>query len=316
MTINNVWILSEVETAEQSPRPPHRKFVHGVEILPDGSLIFTFDGSVSLQKFDACGKRIWTTAGDFHHSVTLDETAQTLWTLKDSDKISQVRVEDGAVIQQLSMDDVISANPEIDILELRKVHSNDLGSNSRNTTGSWLTDPFHFNDVDPLPTAIAGRFPGFNAGDLLVSSRSLNLVFVLDPRTLKIKWWRSGAVQRQHDPDWMADGWISIFNNRMSRNYSEIVRIHPESFATEVLLDGRQHDFYTRIRGKHQVLDDGTLVVTSSQQGRAFEVNSSGEVVFEVLNTKPGTNNTNYSISEMKWLPAHYLSKEMLRCKN
>lgn len=200
------WELSETAMDAMEPQPPHRKFVHGVEILPDGSLIFTFDGSVSLQRIDACGKRQWATGGNFHHSVTLDDRAATVWVLGPHDRISRIATADGSVLQEISMDEVIDRNLEIDILEIRRQHSDDPGRNSRNTEGEWMDDPFHLNDVDPLPTAVAGQFEEFQSGDLLISARSLNLVFVLDPDTLRIKWWRVGAVQRQHDPDWLADG--------------------------------------------------------------------------------------------------------------
>ena len=51
------------------------------------------------------------------------------------------------------------------------------------------------------------------------------------------------------------------------------------------------------------MLDTGALVVTSPQQGRAFEVNRNGDVVLEIVNVKPESDTTNYVISEMKWLP-------------
>ncbi|MEM8842470.1 MAG: arylsulfotransferase family protein, partial [Pseudomonadota bacterium] len=254
------WVVDEVPVGEFEPRPKFRKFVHGTELLRDGSLVFTFDGSVSLQRFDACGGRVWAIPGRYHHAVTADDTGTTVWTFVGNDKISQVKVSDGSVLREISTDDIIRANPMIDILEIRRDHLNDLGENTKFSPGKWMADPFHFNDVDPLPTDIADRFDRFEAGDLLVSARSLNLVFVLDPDTFEIKWWRSGAVQRQHDPDWLPNGNIMVFNNRMSRDFSEIVQIDPSSMERQVVVDGRELDFYSRIRGKQQSLPDGSLV--------------------------------------------------------
>ncbi len=298
-----VWILDEVPIGDLEPRPKHRKFVHGLSVLRDGSLIFTFDGSISLQRIDACGKRQWAIGGEYHHAVTLDDTGETVWTFDSEDTIVQVAVEDGSILRRFSMDDVIASNPMIDILEISRQHSSDLGENTRNTKGIWTKNTFHLNDVDPLPAAIADRFGDFDTGDLAVSARNLNLVFVVDPDTLEVKWWRSGAMQRQHDPDWLPNGEIMVLNNRMSRDFSEIISIDPETFERTTLFDGRKNDFYTRIRGKLQRTADGTLVVTSSQQGRAFEVNRDGDVVFEIVNTKPGSDTVNYAISEMMWLP-------------
>ena len=314
LVVVHAWVLDEIpiEAAAQ-PRQKYRKFVHGIEILPDGSLIFTFDGSMSLQRFGRCGERQWTTPGTFHHAVSLSDAQESVWTLED-DSLVEVSVADGTVLRRLRLDEVIKANPMMDILEIRRAHDNALGTNAPTKPGDWLTDPHHFNDVDPLPPALANRFPGFQAGDLVVSSRSLNLVYVIDPQTLQIKWWRAGAAQRQHDPDWLPSGDIMIFNNRMSRGFSEIVALDPVTLERSTILDGRQYDFYTRIRGKQQMLRDGTLVVTSPQQGRAFEVDAQGDVVLEVANTKPGTEQTNYVISELRWLPPDYFETGAWTC--
>ena len=317
LKITRMWILTEDAIGDKKPRPPHRKFIHGFDIMDDGSVIFSFDGGISLQRFDSCGSRIWTVGAGFHHTVTLDDNQEFLWTLVDS-SLAKIATANGRIIQLISMDDIIAANPTIDILEIRKHDKGGTGGNNRNTSEQWQDEPFHLNDVDPLPAALSSRFEGFEEGDLLVSVRSLNLIFVIDPDTLEVKWWRTGATKRQHDPDWGRTGEITVLDNRMSRDYSQIVSIAPESFHIKVLYDGRVNDFYTRIRGKHQFTDTGNLLVTSSQEGRIFEVNPDGDIVLEIFNTKPGSDDFNYSVSQAIWFPpnAFNFAEENLSCTN
>lgn len=313
LEVVQVSVLDEVAVEGLEPRPDHEKFPHGVARLPDQSTVFTFDGSISLQRFDRCGERIWTVPGEYHHAVTPADDGASVWTLRE-DSFVQVAVEDGAILREFSAEDVIRANPDVDILEIRRKHPNAIHLNSRDTEGRWLDDPFHFNDVDPLPAALANAFAMFDPGDLLISARSLNLVFVVDPDDLRIKWWRVGTVKRQHDPDWQPTGEITVFNNRMSRDASEIVAIDPQTMRSRVVVDGRDHDFYTRIRGKHAVLPNGYMAITSSQQGRAFEVDDQGKVVLEFLNLKPGEDGVRYVLSELQWLGDGSVDRKEMVC--
>jgi len=315
LQIVKVWILSETPIDGIDPRPKYRKFIHGVAFLDDASLVFAFDGGISLQRIDHCGERKWAVGGSFHHSVTVDDVGTSVWTF-EGDTITQVSTTDGEIMRQISMQEIISKNPSIDILEIRRQHPTYNGTNRRNTAGKWMDSAFHLNDVDPLSTALADRYGDFDAGDLLVSARSLNLIFVVDPESLEIKWWRVGVAQRQHDPDWQPTGEITVFNNRMSRDYSEIIAMDTASFRRRTLFDGRSNNFYTRVRGKHQLTRTGHLLVTSPMQGRAFEVSPEGEIVLEFVNTKPGSNTTNYAISELKWLPPEAMKSDVYECAN
>ena len=87
MTVVRSWILNEIQLGELKPRPKFKKFAHGVEMLRDGSVVFTFDGSMSLQRIDACGERQWAIPGAFHHAVTLDDKGETVWTFNLPDRI-------------------------------------------------------------------------------------------------------------------------------------------------------------------------------------------------------------------------------------
>ena len=305
MQIEHVWILPEGDIAGREPRPPHRKFVHGFDVFSDGSVVYAFDGGVSLQRIDRCGNRLWAVPGRFHHAVTIDEDEAFVWALsksgEDAHDVVKVEANSGEIVRRFSSDEVSAANPEVDILEIRKRDNSDRRGNSRNTTEPWLRDPLHFNDVDPLPGSLADRFEGFEADDLLISARSLNLLFVVDPESMKIKWWRVGASRRQHDPDWDPSGVFTVYDNRMSRDFSRIVAIEPATLKMTTLLDGRKNDFYSRIRGKHQFTDVDTLIVASAQQGRVFEMTRAGETILEILNTDTSREDSSYVISEALW---------------
>lgn len=308
--------LDEPVEGDPLPRPPSRKLVHGVKMLPDGSVIFAFDGGATLQRFDACGKRLWSTPGHYHHAVETNPDGSAVWTFLNDD-LALIDLASGEQQRRITVDQIMSANPGLGVLDLRLKRADNININSRNDGGRWLDDPWHFNDIDPLPAGLADRFPQFAAGDLLISSRSLNLVFVLDPESLAIKWWRIGAARRQHDPDWERDGTISILSNRMGQDTSEIVVIDPRTNDRRVRLDGRNMNFYTRIRGKHQTLPDGTMLIASSQQGRAFEIDRDGQMVLELINIRPGDDAEafNYIVTELSWLPPDFFSPEVPTCQ-
>ena len=60
---------------------------------------------------------------------------------------------------------------------------------------------------------MAPQYPGLAVGAFLVSMRDISTVLVFDPTTKKIKWAIEGRTLRQHDPDFIGGGWISVFDN-------------------------------------------------------------------------------------------------------
>jgi hypothetical protein len=301
--IVHIWrLIDRPVDGEELKRPAHRIFPHGIELLPDGSLIYTFDGNDTIQRISACGDPIWVTGGGYHHAVTLAESQETVWSLRKQGMV-ELSVADGKVLRHTSMDELAELNPDIDIFGQRRHERTEKNPNERNQPTKALTDPIHLNDIDPLPTALASAYPMFEAGDLVLSARSLNTIFVVNPDTNEIKWWRSGAVRRQHDPEWTANGEFLVYDNRMGLDHTRIVAIDPASFQTRLVLEGSDIDFFSRIRGKLQWRADGSLVITSPQQGYAFETTPDGDVVFEIVSTKPDSVDENYIVSELKWYP-------------
>lgn len=289
LEVVHYWLLGEGGPTNADPEPPSAGLTNGFTILRDGSMIFNSESAGALRRLDSCGRLVWSMEGRYHHSVTADDTETTVWSLRedhagdlaDGNKIVQIAVADGKVLREFSIAEIIAANPGIDILELRRQHENKPYENYRSQPGRWLSDPFHLNDVDPLPRNLAHRFSMFSAGDLAISAREINLIFVLDPATLVIKWWNVGDAIRQHDPDWAADGELSVFNNRMARDYSEIIEIDPATSGKRVIVHGNDIDFYSRAGGRHQPLPGGNNLIASPRQGRIIEVAPNGEIALE-----------------------------------
>jgi hypothetical protein len=217
----------------------------------------------------------------------------------------RVSVEDGRVLQELPLTSLVSINPQIDPLGIRQVDSADRSS--------WANDPFHVNDVDPLPARLAHSYPQFVAGDLLLSVRSINLVAVVDPATGHMKWWLQGLTRRQHDPDWNERGTITIFDNNMHRDFSRIYEVDPKSYEANVVLPGEPHDFYTWRRGKHDGLPGGGYLVTSSEQGRVFETDGMGKIVFDFINRYDGSGR-HLVLSEARFFSTDYF-EELAQCE-
>jgi hypothetical protein len=154
-------------------------------------------------------------------------------------------------------------------------------------------DPLHLNDVEALRPEMAAAFPIFAAGDLLVSMRNINTVAVLDGDTLAVRWSMTGPFLRQHDPDFLPNGNILLFDNRKGGSTQEfgqsrLLEIDPATKAIVWSFAGSAEEpFYTDARGKQQVLPNGNILVTESQEGRVFELARTpgdGRIVAEWVN--------------------------------
>ncbi|MEM1411548.1 MAG: arylsulfotransferase family protein [Pseudomonadota bacterium] len=306
------WVVRQ-DDAEWAERPDTNVYPHGIEILRDGSIIVAWDGGTSISRYGYCGDLQWRTKGHFHHSVTLDgEDAVWAWgnpegKFTQAEYMVKVSVEDGSVLASINLDHVWPANTAIDPFAIKQ--------EDRADGSFWNFDRFHVNDVDPLPARFADAYPQFETGDLLISLRSINLVAVVDPDTMDVKWWRQGLVRRQHDPDWNERGTITIFDNNMHRDYSRIYEINPVTYESTVVVPGEPYEFYTWHRGKHDVLPGGlSYLVTSTEQGRLFELDAEGEIVFDFINRyQPG--GKFLAVSEGRFLPLDYF-EELPACES
>jgi len=311
-TLVHEWIADwyklwpDAEHVPESLRPKRTPptIVHGIELMPNNDIVFNFE-YLGMIRLDACGAPLWRLPQITHHSIFLDDDGN-IW----AGGRQLIGEEGHPVFTHLnsprSVETVVKISPdgekldEIFLFEL--LADNDLSGylfmgtmNNLSTEVGRPVDITHFNDVEIFPKSMK---PGvFKPGDILLSPRNLNSIFVVDPDTKKIKYWRTGGFVRQHDPDFVDGNTISIFDNNNVHN------AHPDNRISRILtLDARTSEisvrypgvdnkpFYSAAMGKHQNLPNGNLLITSSFEGRAIEVNEFNRTVWEYINiVDPGS---------------------------
>jgi outer membrane protein assembly factor BamB len=294
-TLLHEWPADFFKIAPEEMSYHFDALTHGEVMLENGDVIANLVGR-GLFRFDACGKVLWRNHDKTHHAVALDDQgyvwAPGLGPEYDVPAIASlpftfdvVRKFDPATGKLLEEIDLVDALLKADLAGIAPTHDTGLG------------DVFHLNEVEPLPASMAAAFPMFRAGDLLLSSRNFNQLWVLDPATHEIKWWFQGPMIGQHDPDFNPDGTITVLDNRAGGAANEangrlgqlggsrILAIDPATKTYHVAYEsGPKNGFYTERRGKHQFLDNGNLMVTETDMGRVFEATPDGDIVWQYVN--------------------------------
>jgi len=128
-------------------------------------------------------------------------------------------------------------------------------------------------------------------GDLLVSYRSTSTIGIVDRSTGAFRWkWGPGAISHQHQPTYLENGRILLFDNGSHRlypstNYSRVIEVDPAS--NEVVWDYRGDppiSFYSYQISGAQRLPNGNTLICEGAPGRFFEVTPKGQIVWEFIN--------------------------------
>jgi len=291
-------ILNQPMSNENSP--------HAMDVLPDGSAIFSLDRFGLIARIDACGDAIWHRDG-FHHHSFAHSADGGIWTwfgqntgygqIQDLLKFDPMTGEEMA---RISFNDDIIKRDETSALAFS------LYPDFRFTPDDEKpVDIFHPNDLEELLPEMADDFPQFEAGDLMFSLRETNQVMVVSPQG-EIKWNAQGPWIKQHDPDFEPGGVISVYNNATPYDRSGIITMNPQTREVRNALPGYTGPFHSNFRGKHQLLPNGNRLVLIPEQGQAFEIAPDGAVVMEFNNVPPHQPDYNEDLGNAKWLPGGF----------
>ncbi|OYX44291.1 MAG: hypothetical protein B7Z02_05930 [Rhodobacterales bacterium 32-67-9] len=274
-----------------APKTDWNVDLHGMVVKPDGSVLVNYEYA-GLIKLDRCGRTQWTLEHPTHHSIEPAEGGG-YW-------VPGLRF-----LIPGAMED--SFPPFTDMRNAREFFDNLI--------------------LKVTEDAFAPAFPQFRAGDLLLSLREHNMLLVVDPVTWRVKWSQVGPWRRQHDPRFMADGTITLFNNNAYRTIlgegdespvdaprvSEIGRLDPKTGQYGTAWGNRPgQEMLSVIRGKEVPTAGGGFIVTEFEAGRAFETDAAGRIVWEYINRYDETRVA--EITEARSYPASYFTVSDWSC--
>ena len=300
IAFDEVWPDAEqVLPAKRIPVNDGRYISQGMWPNPDGSIIVSFN-ALGAAKLDPCGKLVWRTDRPTHHSVTpagdgnfwipgmigLERTEKRLLPTH----MSAEQLEAETLTDHNYHESVLLISPDGKTLRelsvLKAIADAGLEGALYQSHTDLITDATHINDIDLVTQPLADRIDGVEVGDLLISSRAMNMIFIMDEIDGTLKWYHQGPWVRQHDPDINADGTISIFNNRNitvgGYDGSQIVLFDPTTRKTTIQHPASEADrFDAAAMGVHQLLENGNRFIVEPGTGRVFEATPEGDVVWD-----------------------------------
>jgi hypothetical protein len=250
-----------------------------------------------LQRLDPCGEVVWKLPYMTHHSVFVSDDGN-LWVpglRYHAEPVSSLP----GIVPPFLEDMILEVSPhgrllrEISLLEL--FYANELEAllfaNGLDTfDDATHRDFLHLNDIEILSMSDAAAFPLFDAGDIMVSLRELNLIMVIDPATEEVRWTQTGPWIRQHDPDFLPDGRIMVFDNRRDDRDgrifggSRILTIDPVTREVQTVYEGSDEaPFFSNEQGKQQPLANGNVLIAETLRGRVFEVTPGDRIVWSYI---------------------------------
>jgi outer membrane protein assembly factor BamB len=223
------------------------------------------------------GTRVWSIQAPFHHDLDLD--AQGRIVAITADKRNMEPGQAMAFLDQVVVLDLDGKElARHDLLEALRAGSFDLVLNMSRTSG----DIMHTNTVHWLDGGIESVNPAFKDGNVLITSRHLNLTYVLDTTTGAVVWQWMGPWRYPHETQVVDDRHLMILDNRGHGGMSKVIEFDLATLQTTWGYYGdASNGFYTSLCGALQRLPNDNTLVTSSDEGRAFELTRAGEIVWQ-----------------------------------
>jgi hypothetical protein len=281
---------------EKMIRPQSMQHWRRIYMYPNGDLLAIFE-NIGLIKLDRDSNLLWTYAGKCHHHLQVMEDG-TIYVLSNDLKFDEREGEKAWTLEP-TIGIVNPDGTERDRIRILEYFQNSMYMpllDRMQKTGDLL----HFNTIEIFDGSQSHRAQIYQKGNILVSSRKLSFIAILNPEKERVEWVLKGMWQGQHEPTLLDNGNMLIFNNRKSEGRSQVMEFNPVTQEVVWLFDGTDDDpLFTAACGMQQRLPNGNVLITETQGARVLEVTPDYEVVWEFLNHHPVNNESGSKLANI-----------------
>lgn len=247
-------------------------------LFSDGSVLFGGNGIYLMNKN---AKIIWQSTLTSHHSIEKDfennfwicgfntNKKNTVTYQITDDAIQKINPKNGKLLFEKSIFEILIENG---------FQRSEIFINPIITTDKKELDYFHLNDIQPVLSD--SKF--WKKGDLFISLRHQNRIFLYRPSTNKIIWTTNGSWLKQHDIDIIDNHQISFFgNNVLDADFSNRNKNFIDGNNTEYFFDfntktiSKPYDnlftknkIKTATQGLSEIVNNDHIFIEETDKGR------------------------------------------------
>lgn len=258
--------------------------------------------SLEWGRYSWNGSVIWEKEMPIHHEILLTPQDTVIVLTKETHEYNERKVEfdvivefdkDGNFIGKWSTwDNLEKIHQHHADLELDKAPSITVKDNAWKNTSIWggNYDYYHMNAVSLIPNnSMEGLHAAFKPGNYLISFRHGSMVFIVDKDSGDIVWKAiydqvEDNLEGPHAPQMLGNGNILIYDNGRYREWTRLVTI--DTITLDVLWEYKDDEFFSYSQGFLQILPNNNILITESEEGHVFEIDSNENIVWEWWNPK------------------------------
>jgi hypothetical protein len=281
------------------PRPRHVRrrvdddkiYLFGCHLYPNGDLLGVYHGTgdtpygYGVVKLDRESRVKWAYPGNAHHAVDVGEDG-VIYVLTQ-EVVREMPRGLGFLPAPALVDYLCLLSPEgkelrkVPLLEAFRDSPYALLLTGQRPASSKAWDLLHANSVEVLRQRLAPAHAPFRAGQVLLSLRELDALAVLDVELRAVVWAARGPWRRQHDPHFLENGRLLLFDNLGSPTESRVIEYDPRTQACPWTYPGEGGpSFRSVIQGRAQRLPNGNTLIVNSADGVLLELTPDRRLVW------------------------------------